>query len=142
MAAASPTHALCHLSPNHPGGRMAFLMVHRPARSKYRAIINTLLPGPGARRGHQLFCRLKGCTGCSSPMHHLRTLFFRQPYAEVMHFAQPSLRTVFASLRDPNLSRRVQRLTPHRSEEHTSELQSLMRNSYAVFRLNKKTQSP
>src|SRR3546814_1084415 len=53
MAAASPTHALCHLSPNHPGGRMAFLMVHRPARSKYRAIINTLLPGPGARRGHQ-----------------------------------------------------------------------------------------
>src|SRR3546814_6576328 len=27
----------------------------------------------------------------------------------------------------------------HRSEEHTSELQSLMRNSYAVFCLNKKT---
>src|SRR3546814_2697883 len=27
-----------------------------------------------------------------------------------------------------------------RSEEHTSELQSLMRNSYAVFRLKKKTQ--
>src|SRR3546814_3513398 len=27
-----------------------------------------------------------------------------------------------------------------RSEEHTSELQSLMRNSYAVFCLNKKTQ--
>src|SRR3546814_7575147 len=26
----------------------------------------------------------------------------------------------------------------HRSEEHTSELQSLMRTSYAVFRLNKK----
>src|SRR3546814_10640080 len=28
-----------------------------------------------------------------------------------------------------------------RSEEHTSELQSLMRNSYAVFCLNKKTQA-
>src|SRR3546814_6988558 len=28
-----------------------------------------------------------------------------------------------------------------RSEEHTSELQSLMRNSYAVFRLKKKTQT-
>src|SRR3546814_7922171 len=27
----------------------------------------------------------------------------------------------------------------HRSEEHTSELQSLMRNSYAVFCLTKKT---
>src|SRR3546814_2881165 len=29
--------------------------------------------------------------------------------------------------------------TPSRSEEHTSELQSLMRNSYAVFCLKKKT---
>src|SRR3546814_9421935 len=29
--------------------------------------------------------------------------------------------------------------TRNRSEEHTSELQSLMRNSYAVFRLKKKT---
>src|SRR3546814_3232974 len=31
-------------------------------------------------------------------------------------------------------------LTPDRSEEHTSELQSLMRNSYAVFCLKKKKQ--
>src|SRR3546814_4342872 len=30
----------------------------------------------------------------------------------------------------------------HRSEEHTSELQSLMRNSYAVFCLKKKKQRP
>src|SRR3546814_5882226 len=30
------------------------------------------------------------------------------------------------------------RLVRHRSEEHTSELQSLMRTSYAVFCLNKK----
>src|SRR3546814_3960182 len=29
-----------------------------------------------------------------------------------------------------------------RSEEHPSELQSLMRNSYAVFRLKKKTYNP
>src|SRR3546814_1475196 len=32
-------------------------------------------------------------------------------------------------------------LTPMRSEEHTSELQSLMRISYAVFCLNKKNKS-
>src|SRR3546814_6153319 len=32
-----------------------------------------------------------------------------------------------------------QRFGRHRSEEHTSELQSLMRNSYAVFCLKKKT---
>src|SRR3546814_1510464 len=31
--------------------------------------------------------------------------------------------------------------TTHRSEEHTSELQSLMRISYAVFCLNKKKQT-
>src|SRR3546814_4019679 len=31
--------------------------------------------------------------------------------------------------------------TPGRSEEHTSELQSLMRNSYAVFCLKKKKQT-
>src|SRR3546814_7583904 len=32
----------------------------------------------------------------------------------------------------------VHQSVPHRSEEHTSELQSLMRISYAVFCLNKK----
>src|SRR3546814_10435091 len=34
-----------------------------------------------------------------------------------------------------------QRLSPERSEEHTSELQSLMRISYAVLCLKKNTQS-
>src|SRR3546814_7794947 len=34
----------------------------------------------------------------------------------------------------------VRRFFPVRSEEHTSELQSLMRISYAVFCLNKKKQ--
>src|SRR3546814_2107802 len=38
---------------------------------------------------------------------------------------------------------RLQRLQlRHRSEEHTSELQSLMRISYAVFCLKKKKQKP
>src|SRR3546814_3762328 len=36
---------------------------------------------------------------------------------------------------------RAQTRTDHRSEEHTSELQSLMRISYAVFCLKTKTQS-
>src|SRR3546814_6932485 len=40
---------------------------------------------------------------------------------------------------DPRrLEREVARLEPARSEEHTSELQSLMRISYAVFCLKKK----
>src|SRR3546814_4527550 len=37
----------------------------------------------------------------------------------------------------------AKRVSPHeRSEEHTSELQSLMRISYAVFCLKKKTSTP
>src|SRR3546814_9917286 len=38
----------------------------------------------------------------------------------------------------PPPSRLGQTSVQERSEEHTSELQSLMRNSYAVFRLKKK----
>src|SRR3546814_5174812 len=37
---------------------------------------------------------------------------------------------------------RLTAITPIRSEEHTSELQSLMRISYAVFCLKKKNQQP
>src|SRR3546814_3817609 len=36
------------------------------------------------------------------------------------------------------LAERLDRFDIHRSEEHTSELQSLMRSSYAVFCLKKK----
>src|SRR3546814_3976741 len=39
----------------------------------------------------------------------------------------------------PSLQRIMRRADPGRSEEHTSELQSLMRISYAVFCLKKKT---
>src|SRR3546814_76348 len=40
---------------------------------------------------------------------------------------------------DGEVGFRIEPLLHHRSEEHTSELQSLMRNSYAVFCLKKKT---
>src|SRR3546814_7543829 len=39
---------------------------------------------------------------------------------------------------DPALHRRERQRAAHRSEEHTSELQSLMRISYAVFCWQKK----
>src|SRR3546814_10079256 len=41
--------------------------------------------------------------------------------------------------RRPGLPQSYRALTSSRSEEHTSELQSLMRTSYAVFCLKKKT---
>src|SRR3546814_3790518 len=40
---------------------------------------------------------------------------------------------------DPRARLPCRRAHDHRSEEHTSELQSLMRISYAVFRLKKNT---
>src|SRR3546814_7414242 len=40
---------------------------------------------------------------------------------------------------DPEVAERPEDLVVYRSEEHTSELQSLMRISYAVFCLKKKT---
>src|SRR3546814_6093192 len=40
--------------------------------------------------------------------------------------------------RRPRIARQMQRRISERSEEHTSELQSLMRISYAVFCLKKK----
>src|SRR3546814_13155303 len=49
------------------------------------------------------------------------------------------LRIPAAHLRSPRPPRASGRASPERSEEHTSELQSLMRISYAVFCLKKKT---
>src|SRR3546814_3172275 len=45
-------------------------------------------------------------------------------------------------LKGPNAHGSYTNNAPWRSEEHTSELQSLMRISYAVFCLKKKTQKP
>src|SRR3546814_5040995 len=45
---------------------------------------------------------------------------------------------VFATRSIPGAGQPARQLENHRSEEHTSELQSLMRISYAVFCLKKK----
>src|SRR3546814_1783617 len=61
--------------------------------------------------------------------------------------ARPApMRTNFVELRASRLLKEPLRLSgeyqrPDRSEEHTSELQSLMRNSYAVLCLNKKKEN-
>src|SRR3546814_8786195 len=60
--------------------------------------------------------------------------------AELLPRRRPRLHRRDASRRRGAYSRRRRRPRhPGRSEEHTSELQSLMRSSYAVFCLKKKT---
>src|SRR3546814_4594305 len=53
--------------------------------------------------------------------------------------SHPTRRPAIAGKSLPNLERPQHIRAPNRSEEHTSELQSLMRISYAVFRWKKKT---
>src|SRR3546814_4526679 len=57
-----------------------------------------------------------------------------------INFALSRMETVRIALRNPDFttSRRIAQAINARSEEHTSELQSLMRISYAVFCLKKK----
>src|SRR3546814_6643282 len=63
-----------------------------------------------------------------------------QTIQELIHpfAAQRNLRANGHAFTQLELSNRLLRLRDHRSEEHTSELQSLMRISYAVFCLKKK----
>src|SRR3546814_2462597 len=56
------------------------------------------------------------------------------------HFNLPDLKTGIAGQVGKSLLRHG-RQAHERSEEHTSELQSLKRNSYAVFCLNKKNKT-
>src|SRR3546814_62435 len=57
---------------------------------------------------------------------------------EVRHRAQPAQQDSTTDFRDEMRQQRVEAANLDRSEEHTSELQSLMRISYAVFCLKKK----
>src|SRR3546814_2541726 len=62
--------------------------------------------------------------------------FVRAGWSNLSELPRPSLQKVEYWVRQGRLERRSY---PQRSEEHTSELQSLMRISYAVFCLKKKT---
>src|SRR3546814_4335017 len=74
------------------------------------------------------------------------TTLFRSPVRVAGDEIQPGLVAVYRSLVDPEATLTRIDAKPaftlgdsSRSEEHTSELQSLMRISYAVFCLKKKT---
>src|SRR3546814_2270293 len=91
-----------------------FLMIRRPPRS---TLTDTLFP--------------------------YTTLFRSRHPHEFDHFSQRRLVSIGIVVTEGtggNAAQIVQRFVRLRSEEHTSELQSLMRISYAVFCLKKKIQ--
>src|SRR3546814_11510172 len=98
-----------------------FLMIRRPPRSTRT---DTLFPYTTLFRSRNTWCRCTGCglTACPST-----------PTANLT--ARPCRLWKSASCKA-----RTTRRQAMRSEEHTSELQSLMRISYAVFCLKKKIQ--
>src|SRR3546814_8095307 len=101
-------------------------MIRRPPRSTRT---DTLFPYTTLFRSHQK-------TGRASP---LRAQAARRQRRKRMNFDLPPEIAEIQSVTS-NLVRSLLRYEPkfHRSEEHTSELQSLMRISYAVFCLKKK----
>src|SRR3546814_4940729 len=108
-----------------------FLMIRRPPRSTRT---DTLFPYTTLFRSHQpAFAMVGG-------LHSARSLPHLSRIVELANAAQ--------ALEEPELAvaRWHAMLTLNgvdaRSEEHTSELQSLMRISYAVFCLKKKKQQP
>src|SRR3546814_10563696 len=81
-----------------------------------------------------------GGFGVENDLAHHTSLFRAAPGRQALRRRSPPVRnslTMPASWR--KLCRLPRPVCTTRSEEHTSELQSLMRNSYAVFCLKKKT---
>src|SRR3546814_4107165 len=96
-----------------------FMVLHpTPAASVPARYFDIVNPGGGRCGAPGSWVLFPSCRGCSARLAPARRMSIRtQRY------------------------RRVRSLDFMRSEEHTSELQSLMRTSYAVFCLKKKTET-
>src|SRR3546814_1337238 len=105
----------------HQLSNILFLMIRRPPRSTRT---DTLSPYT------TLFRSSNGESGCGC----WRLTRTDSPLAPIVHHPGPRNRLAFRR------SASAVGMSLHRSEEHTSELQSLMRISYAVFCLKKTNQ--
>src|SRR3546814_6917218 len=129
-----------------------FLMIRRPPRSTRT---DTLFPYTTLFRSHRslladgAICRRRGrgagiAPAALPPCRRSRRLGRQFPRADPAQRRLPGdrgRRSVRRSARSPALSHGRWRGLLARSEEHTSELQSLMRISYAVFCLKKKNKT-
>src|SRR3546814_1796978 len=101
-----------------------FLMIRRPPRSTRT---DTLFPYTTLFRSRSAFLKL-GTPQQEALLVDFRVDYHQEPVGALRHIFDRALEA------DPDWAHQV------RSEEHTSELQSLMRISYAVFCLKKKKQ--
>src|SRR3546814_3618559 len=113
-----------------------FLMIRRPPRSTrtdtlfpYTTRFRALWGGAGADRRLDRVPAASLC-GRGKSLYYAGVRVYRRP---------PPIGSYCGSARREIEKKRV---FSNRSEEHTSELQSLMRISYAVFCLNKKNHIP
>src|SRR3546814_6745441 len=114
-----------------------FLMIRRPPRSTRT---DTLFPYTTLFRSHMTMDELRGLFGGFLARSGKAILNLDDPETRVLADALPENKLLGYGFDSPGatLVGRNLELLPDRSEEHTSELQSLMRISYAVFCLNKK----
>src|SRR3546814_1107455 len=107
-----------------PGNGAAQSLARRAAR-----LADTYLPLSGSNA-------VEPCSG--DPLMNVRSSRFLRPYKPgLKSLEEMRLSRICRAMRQAAISGSVFHLW--RSEEHTSELQSLMRISYAVFCLKKKT---
>src|SRR3546814_10847145 len=104
-----------------------FLMIRRPPRSTRT---DTLFPYTTLFRSHVV-------PGCLTPEALART-HANSPAPDRHRHSQPALTKPTPTIATHLRAARPSLAATGRSEEHTSELQSLMRISYAVFCLKKK----
>src|SRR3546814_4441638 len=115
-----------------------FLMIRRPPRSTRT---DTLFPYTTLFRSHQL-SREETAAAISDLIFREEVLVLRQMLSDQAFQGVevvPMLRRDRHDFRVWQLLLQPLQVRHQRSEEHTSELQSLMRISYAVFCLKKKT---
>src|SRR3546814_3150868 len=101
--------------------------------------------GLPSSEGTEAICRVRSGDFSQAPWYTLPSHLCRFRVRSIMEGLFPGTSSKpDQSNKVRQFTRSVTHLQAHRSEEHTSELQSLMRNSYAVFCLKKKIliQSP